>query len=306
MMRRLILALCIAVIVGLVPITRAQTAPVLEALQISFWPEYDRPATLVIYRGLLSAETPLPASLEFRIPAAYGPPLAVAFSDGQGLFNLNYTTRTEGDELIIAFETPAPSFQFEYYDTSLDLTTSTRQYNFAASAPYAIEALSLQVQQPIGAMDIEATPALPTSTEGNDGLVYLEGTFTNLAPNDPITLNVTYTKTADTLSANTTGPAATPQLPDTTPMQDAGWLLPVGFGVLALLVIGGASWYVLQKRSDDKPAARVQAKWPKGQVKAAPAVTSSKSKLFCHNCGHATVGDDRFCRNCGTELRRQG
>jgi hypothetical protein len=306
MMRRLVLALSIAVMAGLASLARAQTAPVLEALQISFWPEYDRPATLVIYRGLLSAETPLPAALEFRFPAAYGPPLAVAFSDGQGLFNLNYTTRTEGDEMIIAFETPAASFQFEYYDTGLDLTTSRREYNFAAAAPYAINALSLQVQQPIGATDIETLPTLTNSTQGNDGLVYLEGGLTNLAPNDPITLSLTYTKTADTLSANTTGPAATPQLPATQPAANNDWLVPVMVGLLAMMAVGGAGWYLMSQKAEDKPAGRAGKKQAGGQVKAKPAVTSSKSKVFCHNCGHAAMGNDRFCRNCGTELRRQG
>ncbi|MFN2171034.1 MAG: zinc-ribbon domain-containing protein [Candidatus Promineifilaceae bacterium] len=26
--------------------------------------------------------------------------------------------------------------------------------------------------------------------------------------------------------------------------------------------------------------------------------------VFCHNCGQVAEGNDRFCRRCGTELKR--
>src|SRR3989304_6053039 len=36
----------------------AQAAPTLAELEIDFWPEYDQPAMLVIYRGTLTADAP--------------------------------------------------------------------------------------------------------------------------------------------------------------------------------------------------------------------------------------------------------
>jgi hypothetical protein len=308
MFRRLTtLALLLIITFTFTHLVTAQAAPILETLHIAFWPEYDRPSTLVIYRGQLTADTPLPAGLTFRIPAAYGPPLAVAFSDGTGLFNLDYTTSFDGDDMLIAFTTPAPNFQFEYYDTSLALTTSTRQYSFAASAPYAIKSLTLELQQPIGASNILTTPALTGLTAGDDTLLYQNGVFENLSDGDPITLNVTYTKTTDTLSANATGPVSTPQLPapDSPTATGSDWWLPWVAGVLVLLAVGGAGWYMLKMRSSGKPAGRARRRQVKPQAKASkPAMP--ESLIFCHSCGHRATGNDRFCRNCGTELRRPG
>src|SRR3990172_8860380 len=47
---------------------RAQAAPSIELLEIVLWPEYDRPAVLVIYRVTLSPDTAFPTQLTPPIP----------------------------------------------------------------------------------------------------------------------------------------------------------------------------------------------------------------------------------------------
>src|SRR3990172_1251327 len=248
MMTRQFLTLLILCLPLCLPVAsvRAQSVVTLSELQIAFWPEYDRPAMLIIYRGTLSPDTSLPASLKFDIPARYGPPLAVAFTGSNGqLLNLDYTTSASGDTITIAFDAPTPSFQFEYYDTTLDLT---------------------------------------------------------------------YTKSTDVLTASAQGPVVTPDLPPaTTGTQTNSPVLVVSAiaGIVGvLLVVGGIVWYTRNRSSTDEPASEPRRRSkPKGQPprprevtpKASVEETTSHGPMaapYCHECGSPIQPDDRFCRNC--------
>ncbi|RPI55590.1 MAG: hypothetical protein EHM56_05140, partial [Chloroflexi bacterium] len=103
----LILGLLSLVLVcgGLAPAAAAQETQELASLSIALWPEFDRSEMLVIYQGALASETPLPAAVEIRIPARVGRPTAVAFlSEAGERLNQQYTTRVEGEALVVSFE----------------------------------------------------------------------------------------------------------------------------------------------------------------------------------------------------------
>jgi hypothetical protein len=292
----------------------AQTAPTLAKLQIAFWPEYDRRAMLVIYQGTVAAGVPLPVQLTFSFPAAYGPPDAVAFSDAQGrLLTLEYTTATVGDQLQISFSAPTTDFHFEYYDTSLDLTSSTRRYQFSASAPYAVQALVLQVQRPMGVNALTSTPPLSQTLVGQDALTYQRTTVNNLAPGAPITLDLSYTKATDSLTVNTAPTIATPDLPSTTGGNSSGVLVAAAvLGMLGVALVAGALvWYARsrsnpkEEQSDIPMRPRRRKGHPPPPKPAAPTVAPAPPPVvFCHECGQAAEPGDEFCRNCGTVLRR--
>src|SRR3990170_9127773 len=69
----------------------AKGNPRLASLQIEIWPEFDRPAAaLVILKGEIAANVPLPAAVSLRIAASSGGPSAVAYAAGlnSNLLNL--------------------------------------------------------------------------------------------------------------------------------------------------------------------------------------------------------------------------
>lgn len=321
MTRILLLLACLTLLVSPLP-ARAQAAPTLAELEIDFWPEYDQPAMLVIYRGTLAADAPLPASLTFAIPAEYGPPLAVAFTDTQGqLLNLDYTTTTAGEQMLIAFDAPTRKFQFEYYDTSLDLSAPTRRYAFGGAVAYPVQTLLLKVQQPTGASQLTAQPALDQQTLAEDGLMYFGGVRATLAANETISLELSYAKNDNTLSIDSPPPLiATPQLPSAvapTPFANTTTLIAVAAAIVGVLLVGGGVALFIRTRSEQTqsaggaPPARRRTKRPHriaptppasspadtGQGQAAPAA-------FCHECGQPIQAADLFCRNCGTKVRR--
>ena len=310
---------------------QAQNAITLAQLKISFWPEYDRPAVLVIYRGTLAAGTPLPAALEFSLPAQYGPPIAVAYADENGnLFDLEHTVATSGDSMTVSFEAPTSIFQFEYYDTSLDLSSGARRYTFNALAPYEIGSLVLEAQQPIGALNFAATPQLDNETVGQLGLTHFDTSFSNLGAGDPITLELSYTKGDNTLSAGPASPVVTPDLPvseASARLGDWGAVVLIAFSIaIVALGVGAVVWYLRTQGSNLQRAGREphhrhkqrgHPPRPKEVTLAPPAragdppsppaettAPNAQAAAFCHECGQKTLPDDRFCRNCGTELRR--
>jgi hypothetical protein len=282
---------------GSVAPTQAQTALQLTQLQIELWPEYDRPAMLVIYRGTLAADVPLPAAVEFEIPLRAGPPAAVAYRDTTGqLINLKYSLNPSGsgEQAVLAFETPTASFQFEYYDPEFDVSFVNRHYIFTASTPYPIQSLQLKVQLPSGASDLTTRPPLVQQLQDSRGVIYYLGERDNLAPGDPITLDLTYSKPDDILTVE----------------QAAGKgktaLEPLLVGVVVMVLAGGvAIGWGLWSRFRPAPAARsaksTRSPRPAAQAKSTPA----QAAVYCHHCGQRAQPGDMFCRECGTKLREK-
>jgi hypothetical protein len=315
MTRRLILLIHVSWMMCFAAIpAQAQSPIALSELQIAFWPEYDRSAMLIIYRATLAPEVALPAPVTFSIPAKYGPPLAVAYTDAQGrLLNLEFTTAVSGETMTISFTAPTSFFQFEYYDTSLDLRSSTRRYNFAGVAAYPIQTLVLQVQHPLGASGLAATPALSQATAGTDGLTYLSAVRANVPAGDAITLDLTYTKSDSSLTINrqpsTVSTASAPSAAPAGQQASPALVASVIVGLVGIALVGaGLVWYARsRKEAAASPVTPRQPRRPRGHPprpkEVKPAISSAPA-AFCHECGTRLQPDDVFCRNCGTRVRR--
>ena len=285
---------------------QAQTAPTLAELEIEFWPEYDRAAMLVIYHGTIAADTPLPAPVTLRYAAPFGPPLAVAYTDAQGsLLNLEYTTSTEGDDLVIHLAVPSREFRVEYYDTTLDQSSATRRYAFRSSAELDIQSFILKVQRPPTATDLNTTPALTEAQTGSDGLQYIGLTRTNVKAGEVVTLDLSYTKTTDALTVNSgnTVPAQVDTPATTAPKVDALLIGIIVAGAAGLLFIGWGVWGYFRPADGASRAARSNR--PRKHNGKAIADPPSGEAVFCHKCGTRAQPDDEFCRNCGARLRRE-
>ncbi len=137
---------------------RAQSEGTFKALNVSLWPEYDRPGVLVIYRISLPDNTTLPANLTVRVPAS-ATVNAVAARQADGtLLNAPYDRTVNGDWAEISFTTTMPETQIEYYDTSLTTDGKLRKYRYTWPGDYAVDALGIEVQQPLGATDMVTSP----------------------------------------------------------------------------------------------------------------------------------------------------
>lgn len=307
----LMLVLSLAILAGPV---RAQETPTLSNLEISFWPEFDQPEMLVIYRGTLSPDTALPVPVEIRIPADVGQPTAVAYVDDAGQrFNQQYTTRVEGDWLVVAFDLAAQGFQLEYYNPLAVDANNQRQYAFDHVADYPITSLNLEFQVPPTAQDFVLDPAADTVRQEGDGLTY------HLVQRGPVeqgesqTWTLTYQKGDEdlTISAFAQPAAPVPTAAPATGGSDNSTVLIFLVAFVALVGVGAAAFWLGRRAQLDSPAdsppPRRQKRRGSGQgvqpqLRNLPP-SGGTAALFCHQCGADLRPDSVFCHRCGSSVR---
>lgn len=213
----------------------AADTPAVERMQVSLWPEYDRPDVLVMLNGELAPQVPLPASLSLPIPAGLKPH-AVAWRDASGLKVADYTLEARGGHTLVSMKLPARAFHLEYY-APLVRTSGRRGYSFEWPGLVALADLTYEVEVPSGAGDFVVKPAATSSRVGTDGLSYRMGDLGPVAKGQRVRIEISYQKDTDTLSAPpfasppapstqlpsaSTTPSATPPAATTAPDSGAG------------------------------------------------------------------------------------
>jgi hypothetical protein len=279
--------------------------PTLSQFEVALWPEYDQPSTLVIYRGGLSPEVPLPATVSLPIPESAGEPNAVAvLGDDDRLYLVEHERRVEGHWAWITFEYDGSAFQLEYYD-DLVFDGDSRSYTFTWPGSVETGAFTYELQEPIGASLIEVTPAGVAQAE-SDGLVYIRSDLGPQQPGSPLTISFQYEKKDTELTADAVTSAPTIDRPSTTQggTPDLRSQLPFilgGFGLL--LVTVGVFLYLRMQRQEraSRKRPRKRKRKPEAQRTSADLDTAV---VFCHVCGSKANASDHFCRSCGTKLRQ--
>ena len=275
------------------PRSQAQETPRLASLEIAIWPEYDRPAVLVLLRGELAADAPLPATVSLSIPASSGGPLAVASAateDG-ALVTRDYEVTETGDSLLLTLTTPDPFFHVEFYDP-LPTDTPDRTYAYAWPGDLAADQLTVQVQEPLGATGLSVEPELGPGTLETDGLVYRGAEMGAFEIGKTLTIAVRYRKTDPRTSVEILGSAAEADSGGGVP----SWLPPVSIAALAVAAVAAALYW----RSRRQPVPAPQEP-PRGGRR--PRSTAA-AQAFCTQCGHGLDQSDRFCPRCGAKVRR--
>lgn len=288
---------------------QAQQDVSLASLEVDFWPEYDRPEMLVIYRAELDPSLSLPVDLQFRIPARAGMPHAVAAGQSNdSLFVVTAERQVEGDWAYISLNTAMPIVRLEYYDPGLMIDGENRSFEFDWAGDYAVDELLLQVQQPCDTSNMVISPSLGSGVIGSNGLVYYSNSFGSLSQGQEFQLSINYTKTSDCLTISTLD--VTTELPADTPgrvrLTD---VLPFILGFLGvMLIVGGVVWYWQSGRQQPLQTARTRRGRRSGsQMNSTDGdelqPQGEGTQIYCHNCGKRASPSDKFCRSCGTRLR---
>jgi hypothetical protein len=302
-MKRLRFALLILVLLWAVPAAQAQQAPQLSSLKVTLWPEFDKPEMLVIYTFNISGSTSLPLNLTMRIPAAAGEPHAVAVGARENMVgDVPHTRQVVGEWAEISFIASMPSVQFEYYDPTLSVQGSTRSFVYHWPGDYAVDAMLIEVQQPMGARDMRISPSIGPGSMMDDGMVYFRAEVGALTAGQTFNLSIEYEKETTSLSAEQLLVQPSQPLTTTTPgTLQTGGLLPIILGALGIiLIVGGGLWYWRSgMRTAQAPARKRRRTRP-----TAPA-TQSAGEIYCYQCGKRAAQNDRFCRSCGTRLRSE-
>ena len=287
------------------PVAAQVTPTELEWLTVDIWPDFDRPEVLVLLTGSLpSAVTP---PVEIVIPLPDGATVnAVARIDDTDsmLADLDPQIGTE----FVAFSLPNRRFRVEYY-APYEAEGLDRSFTFDWLAPELnVRDLSLAVQQPALAMDMETDPPAEAVTQGNDQLDYHNLPDTEVPAGEPYVVDVAYTMSEERLTISTVeNMPAEAETASTDIGESAGLDLdwPVVLGIVGgLLILLALAWQLFWDRLAGSGSPPRKPRPARGQPQRRPAPRSSEGKArFCHNCGERAQPDDRFCRECGTQLK---
>jgi hypothetical protein len=312
-MRRWIILLLVTalIIVAAIQETQAQELPRLGSLQVDLWPEYDRPDVLVIYRFNLAETVSLPTTLTLRIPSASGSPHAVAVGTrADNVADVSYNQRAVGEWNEVTFVATFPVVQFEYYDPALARTGEARHFEYYWPGDYAVDNLTIVVQQPVQAHSLRLSPPPDIGgAPGDDGLLYYTYNVGALDARQNLVINLDYQRPTNQISAEmlSVRPSQPLGLESRQSFQSGG-VVPVALAVLGIvLIVGAGIWYWQSGQRSATPARasrRRRRAAPAPPRKSEPTDTdSSRVTPYCHRCGKRAADADRFCRSCGARLR---
>jgi hypothetical protein len=205
---------------------------------------------LVLYRLALAPETVFPLTL--YIPTSAGQPNAVAVGASDAdVADVTWERQVDGAWAKISFMATEPAVRLEYYDPSLTKTGLQRHYEFQWLGDYAVDALTIVIQQPVGASQLQISPGTSQAEEWDDGLTYYTQHLGAVSAGQSLKLTLDYQKIDDALSVEKMLVQPSGELPNSSggpfdltqalPSETVVALIVGGLGLL--LIVGGLVWY---------------------------------------------------------------
>jgi len=268
-------------------------------LTVELWPDYDRPAMLILMTGAVPDTASLPAAVTVPVPEEATINAVARITDDNALIDDIEFVTAEGS---VTLTTPDRRFRVEYY-APYDISGGQRSYTFNWVADLAVEEMAVAVQEPEEATSLEVEPAAVEVVPGFEDLNYH-----NLPP-ETVPAGVSYTVA---VAYQTEGGGT---------LQGVNWpvLLAAAGGLLVLLALAWQLWghrlprggrRLRKPRPTRSTGARRERdrkeRNPKGRAASGQKDTKSRPAKFCHQCGEEVQAGDRFCRNCGTQLKGAG
>ncbi len=296
MIKRLtVLLIVLFVLLTPLSLSAQSTVTEIESLAVEIWPDYDDTAVLVLLTGTLPTDTTLPATLTIPLPENADLNAVAHFTDDNVLTDQGIDYSVDGNQLT--FTTPNRTFRIEFY-MPYSANGLEREFAYTWEGGTAVNNLTAVVQQPLAAAKMSTTPSASDTSPGSDGLTYHNFPPQTLAANEPFTISVAYTMNSDSLTVNLQSETAVNTQPSSTITSepaDTGIDLPILFAMLGfVLIMFAVIWQLLvRQKGSSKPR--------KPQKVRTAATTKAK---YCHNCGIKLQPDDKFCRECGTAVKK--
>jgi hypothetical protein len=276
----------------------AQGDVTLNSVAVQLWPEFDQPSMLVILNIQLASDVSLPAELTFQLPGNVDKPFVVAVGPTAQTVSdqdIDFSYQKSGEWLEVTVTANLPAIQIEYYDTSLMKQGENRTFKYLWPGTYATDTLNVSFRVPVDTTDVTTDPEMRSTTGADSGQSFLEWGTGSLDAGKQVPISISYVKTSDRLGMS--GPLETGTVDENTEGRvSLNNYLPYILGGLGILLIVAGGLYFWQT-SKGKPLPRRRHRSREEEDDGEP--------VYCHQCGKRAQANDRFCRTCGTRLRRE-
>jgi hypothetical protein len=243
--------------------------------------------------GALSADTKLPATVNLTLPETAQLHAVARIDSSDGVMKDDIISSLEPGGL--RFTTSDLRFRVEYY-LPYAANNNQRTFNFTWLAGLSVNNFQLKIQRPISASYLSTEPLSMNVFKGQDGFTYYAFPEQPVPAGQSFSVDVDYTMNTVQLSAASLAPPKTgvqkPELPSTSKTGGGlNWpvVAVVGVGVIIVIIF---VWQIAARRGASNRSVTQDTK----------AQKPSQAE-FCHDCGNQIDIDDRFCRNCGINLR---
>jgi hypothetical protein len=280
-----------------------ESKPKVTNIIVEVMPEYDDPRVLVILRPTLSPDTKLPARVTFTIPRKDTEiNMACEILENGGMACKPTEVVDKGDYQEVSFIAQTRrTLMFEYYYNPFGaVKVGTKKFNYKFISNFAhIDQLNLAIQKPRKAENFKISPTAASTTEDpNEKLTYYLYSFNNVSEGQELSFDVSYRKDDPATSVSPKGTA--PGQAANTGGFSVSKLLPL----IAVLAIIGIIIYWMLPGWQRKPVTTAKvASGEHGGVKRKANKPGRKKISYCHNCGNKVQPGDKFCAECGTQLR---
>ncbi len=291
----LFLPLLFALLITITFPSSAQAEIALDTVSVQLWPEFDQPAMLVVYDFTLPEGASLPLDVTLRIPTD-ATLIAVAYAPAGNLLNAPYQEPYEegGWQLVtLTVDTVAP-YHLEYY-APLTRVELQRDYVYLWAGDYAVNTFNVSVKVPVDTTEFTTDPQMKDATPEGSAQTYLEWGTSNLGADQQLPIRLTYTKTSDRLSVSDQ-PLETGTVDESTQgrVSLSNYLPYILGGLGVFLIVGGGIYFWQSSKGKPRPRRR----------HTSHAVDDESENVYCHQCGKRAQAGDRFCRTCGTRMRK--
>lgn len=299
----LALALGLTGVVGISPLAADEEMRIKSA-EARVEPEYDEPRVLVVNTGTFAGSS-FPKEVSFYLPKGVEVTEVCGLKKPQEehLCQL-YETKLEGDSTVLTYKLPVPDYYFEYYYNPIQ-GSGERAIDYSYRPFYPTDNLQVHVQQPLRSTGFAVSPSSSQVTSDGQGFKYYQYAFSDLSPQKPVDLKITYQKSDErpSVAKQKAGNASSGGTEDRT------GLIALGIGGAGAL--GFFGYLAVRRRPDVVQVTPRRAVLPPGTTgrrSSAPARGKGRgaAPAFCSKCGTALQGDENFCSGCGQRVRRQG
>src|SRR3990172_163612 len=179
-----------------VPTAKAESGPTFTEMVVTILPEYDQPRVLVVVRGELLADTPLPAKVRLRLPNDATVTHACSLKQpNDDRICEQPTYEPDGDYQAVTYDLSTPVMYVEYYYGTFT-GAGQRSTDFSFWPPYPSKSLQLAIPAPSDAADFNVSPAA-TRTANERGAKHYIYDFQDVPSDKPINVQLTYSRPTD-------------------------------------------------------------------------------------------------------------